>query len=85
MLHHDGYVRSWLATDRAEQPAAAYLENDGIHARRFVPAIRQAAELVSFDTALADAGYDAEHNHRLCPEELGMRQNVIALNPHNAA
>ena len=49
----------------------------------FVPAVRQAARLVAFDAALADAGYDAEHNHRLCREELGMRQAVIALNPRN--
>jgi len=49
----------------------------------FVPAMRQAAELVAFDTALADAGYDAEHNHRLCREELGIRLAVIALNPRN--
>ena len=50
----------------------------------FIPAVRQAAALVAFDTALADAGYDAEHNHRFCREELGMRQTVIALNPRNA-
>lgn len=49
----------------------------------FAPALRQAAALVAFDTVLADAGYDAEHNHRLCREELGMRQAVIALNPRN--
>ena len=49
----------------------------------FAPAVRQAAELVAFDTALADAGYDAEHDHRLCREELGMRQTAIALNPRN--
>jgi hypothetical protein len=47
----------------------------------FAPAMRQAAALVALDTALADAGYDAEHNHRLCREELGMRRSVIALNP----
>ena len=50
----------------------------------FIPAVRQAAALVAFDTALADAGYDAEHNHRFCREELGMRQTVIALNRRNA-
>lgn len=50
----------------------------------FVPAMRQAAGLVAFDTVLADAGYDAEHNHRLCREELGVRRVVIALNPRNA-
>ena len=49
----------------------------------FVPAVWRAARLVAFDAALADAGYDAEHNHRLCREELGMRQAVIALNPRN--
>src|SRR5215213_8363179 len=45
--------------------------------------MRQAAALLALDTALADAGYDAEHNHRLCREELGMRRSVIALNPRN--
>ena len=49
----------------------------------FAPAMRQATALVALDTALADAGYDAEHNHRLCREELGMRRSVIALNPRN--
>jgi hypothetical protein len=32
----------------------------------------------------ADAGHDAEHNHRLCREGLGVRRAVIALNPRNA-
>jgi transposase len=49
----------------------------------FTPAVRQAAALLALDTALADAGYDAEHNHRLCREECGMRRSVIALNPRN--
>jgi hypothetical protein len=49
----------------------------------FAPAVRQAAELVAFDTVLADAGYDAEHDHRLCREDLGVRQVVIPLNPRN--
>jgi hypothetical protein len=49
----------------------------------FAPAVRQAAALLAFDTVLADAGYDAEHNHRLCREELGMHRSVIALNPRN--
>ena len=51
----------------------------------FTPVVRQAAALVAFDTALADAGYDAEHNHRLCRDELGMRRSVIALNARNTA
>jgi len=49
----------------------------------FAPAMRQAAELVTIGTALADAGYDAEHNHRLCREELGVRRTVIRLNRRN--
>jgi transposase len=40
----------------------------------------QAARNVSFDRLLADAGYDAEHNHRLCRERLKIRSTVIALN-----
>ena len=49
----------------------------------FAPAMRQAAGLVAIDTALGDAGYDAEHNHRLCREELGVRRTVIRLNRRN--
>jgi transposase len=49
----------------------------------FAPVMRQAAGLVAIDTALGDAGYDAEHNHRLCREELGVRQTVIRLNRRN--
>jgi hypothetical protein len=47
------------------------------------PAVRQAAELAALDTVLADAGYDAGHDHRLCREDLGVRQVVIALNPRD--
>jgi transposase len=49
----------------------------------FTPAMRQAAGLIQIDTALGDAGYDAEHNHRLCREDLGVRQTVIRLNRRN--
>jgi hypothetical protein len=49
----------------------------------FTPAMRQAARLIQIDTALGDAGYDAEHNHRLCREDLGVRQTVIRLNRRN--
>ena len=45
--------------------------------------MRQAAALVRIDTALGDAGYDAEHNHRLCREDLDVRQTVIPLNRRN--
>lgn len=48
----------------------------------FAPALRQACTLTGFDAALADAGYDAEHNHRLC-RDLGLRRSAIALNRRN--
>lgn len=46
----------------------------------FVPALRQAHQFVRFKRMLADAGYDGEHNHRLCREELGITESIIALN-----
>jgi len=46
----------------------------------FTPVMRQAASIMAFSTVLADAGYDAEHNHRLCREELGVTRSIIALN-----
>ena len=49
----------------------------------FTPAMRQAAGVLRLDTVLADAGYDAEHNHRLCREALRVRRTVINLNPRN--
>ena len=43
---------------------------------------RQAARLLAPATLLGDAGYDAEHNHRLC-RALGISTSVIALNARN--
>ena len=51
---------------------------------QFPEALKQAARNVSFDRLLADAAYDAEHNHRLCREELGIRSTVIPLNERGA-
>ena len=47
---------------------------------QFAPAVRQAARLLTPARLLGDAGYDAEHNHALCREALGIRRTVIALN-----
>jgi hypothetical protein len=44
----------------------------------FPSAVRQAAGHIRFHRLLADAGYDAEHNHRTC-QELGMKA-LIKLN-----
>jgi hypothetical protein len=49
----------------------------------FPPAMRRAAAVLAMDTLLAYAGYDAEHNPRLCREGLGLRRTFIKLNPRN--
>ncbi len=51
---------------------------------QFAQAVQQAAAHVAFDRLLADAAYDAEHNHRLCGEELGIRSTVIPLDERRA-
>lgn len=50
---------------------------------QFPSAIRQAARLLAPRCLLGDAGYDAEHNHRLCRDLLGIRDTLIALNRRN--
>lgn len=47
----------------------------------FRPALLQASWNVAFDRVLADGGYDAEDNHRMAREGLGIRSTVINLNP----
>jgi len=47
---------------------------------QFTPAILQASKFVQFDSLVADAAYDGEHNHRLCREQLGINETLIALN-----
>ncbi|WP_245870488.1 hypothetical protein [Teichococcus rhizosphaerae] len=49
----------------------------------FTPVMRQATSIMTFGTVLADAGFDAEYNHRLCREDLGIPRSVIALNRRN--
>ena len=50
---------------------------------QFPEAIRQAATHLHPDQVLADKGYDAEHNHRLCREELRIRSTIIPINKRN--
>ncbi len=45
-----------------------------------MPAVTQATENLPIDRLLADAGYDAEANHRFCRQYLGIRSTVIAVN-----
>lgn len=46
----------------------------------FPPLIHQATTQLVCTGLLADAGYDAEHNHRLCRETYGIPTTLIALN-----
>ena len=39
---------------------------------QFPPVMHQATQQITWPGLLADAGYDAEHNHRLCRETLGI-------------
>jgi len=46
---------------------------------QFPPAVRQAASHQRIVQMLGDKGYDAEHNHRLCREELSIPSSIIAV------
>ena len=45
----------------------------------FMPALRQAAGLAAIGTDLGETGDDAEHDPRLCRDDLGIRQTAIRL------
>jgi len=47
---------------------------------QFPQAIRQAATNLHPTRVVADKGYDAEHNHVLCRQELGIRSTAIPIN-----
>ncbi len=51
---------------------------------QFPDAIRQAATHLHPHRVLADRGYDAEHNHRLCREEVGIPSTIIPINKRNS-
>ena len=46
---------------------------------QFAPPIREAAARQQVVQVLADKGYDAEHNHALCRDELGIESTIIAV------
>jgi hypothetical protein len=46
----------------------------------FEPALLRASWNLDVDRLLADSGYDAEANHVMAREHLGIRSTVIALN-----
>jgi hypothetical protein len=47
------------------------------------PAARAAVARCPLDTLLGDTAYDAEHNHALCRDRLGIRSTVFPLNRRN--
>jgi hypothetical protein len=51
--------------------------------RTFEPAVRQAAEHLRIAVLTADSGFDAEYNHRIAREDLGVGRTLIALNPRS--
>lgn len=44
---------------------------------QFPEVVVPASRAVPIDVLLGDKGYDAEHNHRMCREELGIRRTWI--------
>lgn len=60
--------------------AAVVTDGPSQDSPQFPDAMRQACRHLVIDRLLADAGYDAEHNHQLAREELGIRSTVMALN-----
>jgi len=50
---------------------------------QFTPVMAQASLVVTWDRALADAAFDAEHHHRYAREGCGVRATVIPLNRRN--
>lgn len=51
---------------------------------QFPQSMREAARLIPFDRLLADKGYDAEHNHVMARQELGITSTIIAVKKKNA-
>jgi hypothetical protein len=51
---------------------------------QFTPTIRQAAANQAIHEVLGDKGYDAEHNHRLCREELAIPSTLIPVRKKSA-
>jgi transposase len=59
----------WLGVDVCVGPC--------VDSPQFAPAVTQAVANHPIRRLLGDKGYDAEHNHELCRDELGIRSTVI--------
>jgi hypothetical protein len=74
------YGKLELAVNCATHEVLAALPARGprVDVDRFVPLLDEALRRVRVDTALADAGYDSEPNHRYAREERGVRSVIPA-------
>jgi hypothetical protein len=95
-LHHLGRggkrrftQKSWPQLT-AVYPTATHLIGGAVVGRgpsqdspEFTPAMRQASAHPRADRVLGDKASDAEHNHRPCREELGIRSTLIPINKRN--
>jgi hypothetical protein len=59
----------WLGADVSMGPS--------VDSPQFPATVRQAVENQPIKCLLGDKGYDAEHNHVLCREELGISKTII--------
>jgi Transposase DDE domain len=75
------YAKLELATDCATHLILAALAGRGprVDVDRFVPLLNQTLSRILLDSALADAGYDSEANHRYARETCGVRSFIPAL------
>jgi hypothetical protein len=79
-------LRRWpkltLACHNASHLLAEVLVTDGPSqdAPLLAPVLHGACRRLRIDRVLADAGYDAEHNHAYARRQLGIRSTVISLN-----
>ena len=75
------FAKLELATDCATHLVLAGIAGRGprVDIDRFVPLLDQALDNMLLDSALADAGYDSEANHRHARETRGVRSFIPAL------
>lgn len=72
---------TWVVDNASHLIAGVWVgRGPGYDTRTLEPALRQAAEHLRAAALLADSGFDAESNHRLAREELGIARTLIALN-----
>jgi transposase len=79
---HTKHPKLTIVCDNATHLIAAATAGVGpsYDAPLFAPALLSASWHMDIDRLLADSGYDAEANHRMAREGLGIRSTVIALN-----